>query len=119
MNYRRLLRHDSINLPDLREALQKHGLDRYGSKPELIERIVASDIKPTEVLDSLDKDRLSAMCSSFGLKSSGAKAELIERLIDFYDDLTFEERPTKDEREVWYNDYELLASRSYAELRAK
>ena len=45
--------------------------------------------------------------------------ELIERLISFYDDLTFEERVSRDEREVWYNNYELLASRAYAELRAK
>ncbi|OWK37635.1 hypothetical protein FRUB_06755 [Fimbriiglobus ruber] len=59
------------------------------------------------------------MCASFGLKSSGAKAELVTRLIDFYDDLTFEERVTKDSREEWYANYELLAGRAYAELPAK
>src|SRR5439155_13552609 len=97
----------------------KRGLDRYGNKPALIERIATSDIKPSEVLGDLDRDTLTTMCSGFGLKASGTKAELIERLIDFYDDLTFEERISKDEREVWYNNYELLATRSYAELRAK
>jgi hypothetical protein len=118
-NYRRLLRHDSITLSELRTALEKRGLNRSGNKPELIERIVTSNLKPSEVLADLDKDKLSAMCSFFGLKSSGTKPELIERLIDFYDDLTFEERVTKDEREVWFSNYELLASRAYAELRAK
>jgi hypothetical protein len=118
-NYRRLMNHDGIMLNDLRGVLQKRGLSRYGNKPELIERIVLSDIKPSEVLADLEREKLSSMCGGFGLKSSGNKAELIERLIDFYDDLKFEERVTKDEREVWYNNYELLASRAYAELRAK
>ena len=56
---------------------------------------------------------------SFGLKSSGAKADLVTRLGEFYDDLTFEERTTKDEREGWSSDYVALAGRAYAELRAK
>src|SRR6185437_9511962 len=67
-NYRRLLHQDGITLSDLRSILEKRGLNRYGNKPELIERIVSSDIKPSEVLNDLDKDKLSAMCSCFGLK---------------------------------------------------
>lgn len=118
-NYARLLHHDSFTTADLRNALQKHGLNRSGIKAELIDRLVASDSRPSEVLGDLDREKLCAMCGSFGLKASGNKAELVERLIDFYDDLTFEERVSKDPREVWYNNYELIASRSYAELRAK
>jgi hypothetical protein len=118
-NFRRLMHHDSILLTDLRNILQARNMDRYGNKADLIDRIVGSNIKPSEVLADLDRETLSAMCSYVGLRSSGAKAELIERLITFYDDLTFVERITKDEREVWYNNYELLASRAYAELRAK
>ena len=94
-------------------------MDHYGNKADLIERIVASNIKPSEVLSDLDRQKLSDMCSYVGLRFSGTKTELIERLVAFYDDLTFEERVTRDEREVWYNNYELLATRSYAELRAK
>ena len=118
-NYRRLMHRDGITLGDVRAVLEKHGLDPAGNKPDLIERIVESDIKPSEVLNDLDKDKLAAMCASFGLRAYGAKSELIEQLIDFYDDLTFEERVTKDDREVAYSNYELLASRAYAELRAK
>ena len=118
-NYRRLLHHDGFTLSDLKVALQKHGLDRYGNKPDLIERIIASNIKPSEVLDDLEKEKLSSMCAFFGLKAYGNKPDFIQSLIEFYDDLTFEERTTKDDREVWYNNYELLACRSYAELRAK
>lgn len=59
------------------------------------------------------------MCRYVGLKTSGRKDEVIARLIDFYDDLTFEERETQDKREEWYNNYELLANRSYADLKAK
>jgi hypothetical protein len=118
-NYRRLLHHDGIMLADLRNVLQKFGLDRYGNKPELIERIVMSNIKPSEILGELEKEKLSSICAFFGLKAYGNKPDFIQSLIEFYDDLTFEERTTKDEREVWYNNYELLACRSYAELRAK
>ena len=119
-NFRRLLQHDSIKLPDLRDMLQRRGLDRYGNKPDLIERVVLSDIKPSELLATLDRETLAGMCGSFGLKTSGAKSDLQQRLIDFYDDLTFEARPkTGDRREDWFNNYELLATRSYAELRAK
>ena len=118
-NYRRLLNHDDILLADLKNALQKHGLDRYGNKADLIERIVNSNIRPSDVLGDLEKEKLSCMCAFFSLKAYGNKPEFIQSLIEFYDDLTFEERTTKDEREVWYNNYELLACRSYAELRAK
>ncbi|WP_439623372.1 SAP domain-containing protein [Gemmata sp.] len=119
VNFRRVLSHDGILLTDLRAALVARGLDRAGNKAELIERVVASEVTPADVLGALDRDKLSAMCGSFGLKSAGAKADLVRRLIEFYDDLTFEERATKDVREGWYADYELLAARAYAELRAK
>jgi|GEM_PF-253597 len=118
-NYRRLLMNDAFTLTDLRSILQAKGLDRYGNKIELIERLSNSSVLPSEVLGSLDREKLSTMCSFFGLKSYGNKADLIASLIEFYDDLTFEERVTKDGREVWYSNFELLAARSYAELRAK
>jgi len=118
-NLRRLLNHDGLMLSTLRDALQMHGLERSGNKAELIERLACSDVKPTAVLNQLDKDKLSSICASLNLKTSGSKAELIERLIAFYDDLTFEARVAKDKRAEWYSNYELLASRKYAELRAK
>lgn len=119
VNYRRLLSHDAILLSDLRNVLQKNGIDRSGNKADLIERVVASEVNPSAVLNELDKEKLATMSAGFALRSSGSKAELISRLIDFYDDLTFEERVTKDAREEWYGNYELLARRAYAELRAK
>jgi hypothetical protein len=118
-NYRRLLSHDALTLADLREVLASHGLEKAGNKAELIHRLAQSDLRPSEVLGALDKDKLAAICASVSLKTSGSKPELIDRLIGFYDDLTFEEHPTKDERAEWYADYELLAGRRYAELRAK
>lgn len=119
VNYRRLLQHDCITLSNLRDILASRKLDRNGNKAELIERIAESDIPPRAVLSDLDRSKLSDMCRLVGLKSSGAKNELCDRLIEFYDDLTFEERETQDEREEWYNNYELLATRSYSDLRAK
>lgn len=118
-NYRRILQNDSIRVSDLKEILISREMDRYGNKAELIARLVESNILPSQVLDELDRSKLSEMCRMVGLKSSGSKAELSERLIGFYDDLTFVERSTKDEREVWYNNYELLATRSYSDLKAK
>jgi hypothetical protein len=118
-NFRRLLSHDGFTVADLRGVLQYRGLDRSGNKAELLERLATSDVRPSAVLGDLDKEKLSNLCAYVSLKTSGSKAELIDRLIGFYDDLTFEERVTKDEREVWYSNYELLAGRKYAELRAK
>ena len=94
-------------------------MDRYGNKEALIDRISASDVGPREVLLSLDGSKLSEMCLHVGLKNSGKKSDLVDRLIDFYDDLSFEDRKTPDEREDWYNNYELLAARAYNDLRAK
>lgn len=119
VNYRRMLNHDNVLLTDLRDVLIQRGMDRYGNKSELIDRLADSDIRPSEVLDSLDRSKLSDMCAHVGLKSSGNKPDLKTRLIDFYDDLTFEERVTKDPREEWFNNYELLASRAYSDLKAK
>ena len=118
-NYRRILEHDAVRLTDLRAFLQAKNMDRYGKKADLIERIVASDIRPSDILDELDRSKLSKMCRLVGLKSSGNKPDLKHRLVDFYDDLTFEERATQDKREEWYNNYELLATRSYSDLKAK
>lgn len=118
-NYTRILQHDSVKLSDLRNILIAKDMDRYGNRPDLLRRIVASDIKPSEVLDELDRSKLSEMCRLVGLKSSGNKKDFIARLIAFYDDLSFEERVTQDEREEWYNNYELLAARSYSDLKAK
>lgn len=118
-NYRRLLQHDCVTLPELRDVLSRHSMDKTGKKAELIERLVQSRVQPNEVVASLDRAKLSDMCRLLGIKSSGKKDELCARLIEFYDDLTFEERETQDEREEWYNNYESLASRAYADLRAK
>jgi len=118
-NYRRILQHDSIRVSDLRAILQAHNMDRYGNKADLIERLANSDLKPSRILNNLDRPKLAEMCIQVALKSSGNKADIIQRLIDFYDDLTFEERVTQDIREEWYNNFELLAARSYADLRAK
>lgn len=119
VNFSRLLQHDFITVSDLTRILKRFNMDRYGAKQELIERIADSDILPSQVLDTIERPKLADMCRSMGIKWSGAKSDLIERLIDFYDDLSFEERTSEDEREEWFNNYELLASRSYADLRAK
>lgn len=118
-NYERLMQHDCITVADLREILIAHNMDRYGAKAELIERIANSHIQPSRVLSCLDRAKLSDMCRLVGLTSSGKKEDLIGRLVQFYDDLTFVPRESADEREEWYNNYELLANRAYADLRAK
>ncbi len=96
-----------------------HGMDRYGKKGALIDRIAKSDLPPSEVLDALDRAKLSQMCGAVGLPTSGNKPDLIAKLIDFYDDLSFAERTSHDKREVWYANYDVLAARDYATLKAK
>src|SRR5262249_28777340 len=62
VNYRRLMSHDAILLTDLRDVLQRRGLDRSGNKAELIDRVVGGTVRPSEVLDDLDREKLSGMC---------------------------------------------------------
>jgi hypothetical protein len=118
VNYRRLLSHDGITLADLREALQARG--RAWSKAELIDRVAASAVKPSELLGVLDKGRLAGLCAALGLRVSGSKPELIDRLVNFYDDLTFAERVAKDERAERYANYEFVnADREVQRLPAE
>lgn len=118
-NFHRLMHHDSITVAELRKILKDRDMDSGGNKDDLITRVVEGDLRPSTVLDDLGIEKLNIMCRQLGQKSSGRKAELIQRLIEFYDDLSFEERVTQDPREEWYNNYESLAARSYSDLRAK
>lgn len=118
-NYRRLLEHDQLTVAEFRDILKDRDMDAHGTKAELIERLAHADMRPSEFLEQLDRPKLASMCRHVGMPGSGNKPNLVQRLIDFYDDLTFEERETQDPREDWYNNYELLAARRYSDLRAK
>jgi len=120
VNYTRLLSNKAWSNEDLRDVLRSHGLDVRGNKDALIERILGSRLTPRGVLGSVGLGRLQALCREVGLVSYGNKRAVVDRLIDFYDNLTFEEQgPKRDERAEWYAAYELLAARRYSELKAQ
>ena len=97
---RRLYGH--LSNADLRNALDKLGLRIAGSKPERIERLLASVAPTPTVLDAVHILDLRELARKTGCQISGSKEELMARLIDHFDaDLDLaseaEEEPVQSE----------------------
>lgn len=69
----------------LQEVLKNRNLYIYGTKDELIGRIIHSGIMPSEALECLTTTELSDVCSKIpSLNVSGKKDEKISRLIKYF-----------------------------------
>lgn len=80
-------------------------------------------LKPSEVLsgfspkDGLGMNDLRKWCGDLGLAVSGTKSDLVDRIADSFDGLRQVESTTTDERAVFYEYYDDLASRRADVLR--
>jgi hypothetical protein len=103
----------------LQRILKSHGLSPYGSKEELVDRILAARLRPSEALDTLSNDELYRLLKKLPKATvSGNKAERLQNLIAYYDQLVT--RPTEgdgDPRALAYAYLPELARRDYAQLR--
>lgn len=101
----------------LKEALRERNLNLYGTKDELIERIIHAGIKPTETLDFLTSKELSDICSEIpSLIVGGTKDEKIQRLIDYYSKLIIKEYAKENTGQKYYEYLEQLAVRDLDNL---
>jgi hypothetical protein len=101
----------------LKEALRARNLNLYGTKDELIERIIHAGVKPTETLEYLTSKELSDVCSKIpSLNVSGTKDEKIQRLIDYYSKLIIKEFTEEDTGEKYFEYLEQLAERDLDNL---
>ncbi|MDZ7716541.1 MAG: hypothetical protein U5J95_10045 [Balneolaceae bacterium] len=101
----------------LKAILEEHNLYVYGTKDELIERIIHSGIKPSEALSCLSSSGLSDICSKIpSLKQSGLKEEKINRLINYYSRLVVKKFSDDDTGQKYYEYLEELAKRDIDSL---
>ncbi len=110
----------------LSNMLKKSSIE-IGSNLKLdeLKGMCLSYVKPSMLLsgisprDGLDTTTLSKWCSELHLPVSGQKTELVTRIIDFYDNLRKEIDDIEDDRIVYYEFYESLASRNLEDLRSQ
>ncbi|MFH5884245.1 SAP domain-containing protein [Halalkalibaculum sp. DA3122] len=115
--YQRLLQ--QLQNKQLKEILRSSNLYIYGTKDELIERIIHADIKPSEALEHLTTTELSDICSKIpSLNVSGRKDEKIQRLIDYYSKLVIKEYSEENTGQKYYEYLEELAKRDIDSLLA-
>jgi hypothetical protein len=110
----------------LRGMLEKAGMELSSSiKLTELQELCISYLKPSILLagytprDGLDVSTLSNWCGELHLTVSGQKIELIDRIIAFYDNMRKGIIELEDERKVWFEFYENLASRNLEALRSQ
>ena len=110
----------------LSDILIKAGIEASVSMPTAeLQELCLERVKPSVILggfsprDGLNTEELVKWCIELEISHTGTKNELIDRLIDYYDNIkskkTVEE--LEDERKLWFDYYEELATRNLAELR--
>ncbi len=70
------------------------GLPKYGSKEELVGRVIAAGVSPSAALEGLSNQALYDICKALpGAKVSGSKADRIERIVEYFANLVVRELP--------------------------
>lgn len=101
----------------LKNILENHNLYVYGTKDELVDRIIHAGIKPSESLSYLTTTELGDICGKIpSLKKSGRKEEKIERLINYYANLVVKEFSEENTGQKFYEYLEELAKRDIDSL---
>lgn len=101
----------------LQEVLKSRNLYLYGTKDEMVERIIHSGIKPSEALDCLTTVELTDVCSKIpSLNVSGKKDEKVNRLIAYYSKLVIKDFIEEDSDQKYYEYLEELAIRDIDNL---
>jgi hypothetical protein len=110
------------NLPTrmLKKILRAQNLPVYGTKDEMVDRIIASNIKPSEGLTELTSDNLYDTCNKLpGVTVSGTKQERIDRIVNHFDNLMIRDLPDEtEEGERFYEYLVQLAERDRENLLA-
>ena len=104
----------------LKTVLRSQQLPSSGTKEELAERLMSSQARPSEGLDSLKNSELYDICSGLpGVNVSGTKQERIDRIIGHFDNLMIRDVPADaEEGELYYEYFTELAARDRENLLA-
>ena len=125
--YSELVSYKAVRKKDfLRETADdfKYSVDKNASLSDL-QAVIMESIKPSELLGGitprggLSVDVLKSWCSDLGMSVSGKKEELIQKIVQSYDDLRQHSDSSEDERIIWYDHFERLASRDISYFRSQ
>ncbi|BEP29549.1 hypothetical protein [Helicovermis profundi] len=110
----------------LKNILDKSGLNINNNlRLDDLKELCLTHINPSILLggyssrDGFDTATLSKWCSELHLQTSGQKSELIARVIDFYDNLRKDINLLEDNRIIYFEYFEDLASRNLDQLRSQ
>ena len=107
-----------LNTAQISQILEFFNVHKYGTKDDVINRVIRVGIKPSEALNVLSVEELWEYCEKLpGLKKSGKKADKIREIIEYFDNLiTKVVEENSDKRRFFYNYYEQLAKRDEKNL---
>ncbi len=110
----------NLTKKNLKEVLRENNFPVYGNKDELVDRLMATEIRPTEGLDELMADDLYDICNSLpGVTVSGTKADKIQRIVNHFDNLLIRELDEEaSQAEQYYEYFVELAERDRENLLA-
>ncbi|MDV2581551.1 hypothetical protein [Alkalibacillus haloalkaliphilus] len=111
---------NSLNIKQIKTILSTININMSGNKDQLVDKIVKYNILPSKALSLLNTSDLTQLLRSLdGSNVSGTKETKIQNIIDYYENVTttVDSDPT-DERSIYYDYFDDLASRNYKALRA-
>ncbi|QQK81264.1 SAP domain-containing protein [Salicibibacter cibi] len=110
---------NNLNVSQLRSILSSMNINVSGKKDNLIERTLKYNILPSQALAHLSSSDLTQFLRTLeGVNISGTKEDKVQNIIDYFENITVrvDSDPT-DERSIYYDFFEELASRNYKSLR--
>ena len=127
-SYKELLKNKNIKSKEyLLEIIDRSDLPFDLTRPTFnnIKDFILNNISPSNLIggfsarDGLNSSTLQKWLKDLGLATSGTKDEGIERLISYYDNIHTVSVEELDERSIYFNYFEELASRNIDLLRKK
>lgn len=109
---------EGLSNANLSTILEAQGLPKSGSKGQLVARVMACGVKPSEALDALSSQDLYDVCRSLpGANVSGSKGEKAARIIEYFAKLVVKDvRDEASPAEVYYQYLVELAHRDRENL---
>lgn len=108
----------NLQVTQMRDILENKNIKKSGKKEDLINRILHTEISPSETLGLLSNDELYDLCKSLpGANVSGTKEDKIKRIINYFTELKVKDiAENSDPREVYYDYLIELANRDRKNL---
>ncbi|MDD3114089.1 MAG: hypothetical protein PHT56_06860 [Candidatus Izemoplasmatales bacterium] len=127
LGYERLIENKRLRSKDyLAYIVEKAGIKApYYSTVKDLRELIIDNTKPSNLLggyssrDGLSITDIQDWNRDLGLQTSKTKDELIYQIINYYDSINEQITISEDEREGFFQNYELLAWRKTEELRKK